>query len=54
MNNKETKLLSDENMDKLRECWAVFDLEGTSFINISDLIPFLSMLGEPLGFNEQE
>ena len=39
-------------MDHLRYCWAEFDAEGSFFIKVADLVPFLSMLGEPLGFNE--
>lgn len=38
-------------MIHLRNCWALFDTEGTSLIKISDLIPFLKLLKEPLGFN---
>ena len=54
MNKRESQLLSDKNMDHLRKCWAEFDGEGTYFIGIHDLIPFLTMLGEPLGFSVQE
>lgn len=39
-------------MDHLRFCWAEFDQEGTSFIELDNFIPFLNLLGEPLGFSE--
>jgi len=54
MNKKENKLLSDANMDHLRYCWAEFDPEGSFLIDIEDLVLFLAILGEPLGFNELE
>lgn len=54
INNKKSQLLSDNNMDKFRESWAKFDPEGTFFLNVKDLVPFLTDLGEPLGFNEHE
>lgn len=39
-------------MIKLRDCWAYYDPEGTYFISIEELIPFLTRLGDPLGFDE--
>lgn len=54
INNKKNRLLSDINMDKFRESWALFDPEGTSFMDLDNLVPFLTILGEPFGFNEEE
>ena len=54
MQKKENQLLNDKNMDHLRKCWAEYDPEGTCFIDVSNFIPFLCELGEPLGFNEVE
>lgn len=32
VNKKESKLLTDKNMETLRLCWAEFDQEGSGFI----------------------
>jgi Ca2+-binding EF-hand superfamily protein len=41
-------------MEMLRECWADFDEDGTGFININEFDAFLTKLGSPLGFSQQE
>jgi len=53
LNSKENQLLTDANMKHLRECWAYYDRDATSFIKVNDFIPFLSMLGPPFGFDNK-
>ena len=41
-------------MDHLRKVWSEFDPQGSAFITTGDLIPFLTKLGKPLGFTDEE
>lgn len=41
-------------IESFRLVWADFDPEGTTFIKIAELKPFLTALGEPLGFTLRE
>jgi hypothetical protein len=54
MNNRESKLLSEKNMDTLREKWAEFDEEGTGFLEIQHFEIFLENIGPPFGFGDAE
>ena len=41
-------------MDNFRDVWSNFDPEGTYFIEVVDILAFLSLLGEPFGFSSVE
>jgi len=54
MNKKENQILNDKNVEHFRSCWSQFDPEGNGFMMTKEFVPFLTALGEPLGFNDAQ
>lgn len=53
-NAKVSSLLQEEDFEKFRDHWALFDNKGTGFIKMTDFSQLMLKLGEPLGWSEEE
>lgn len=51
-NAKVGNLIQEEDLERFRECWSLYDKNGTGFIKITDFAEFMMKLGEPLGWDE--
>ena len=51
---QEQYTINSSMLENFRITWAIFDPKGTGFISKAMLIPFLKMIGKPLGLDHNE